>query len=350
MTPASSIQHYLAKISQGTAIKVVQPENEITVINMALGCAYAGKRAAIGTSGGGFGLMHEGFSLAGMAEIPLLVALSQRPGPATGVPTYTSQSDLNPIRYSGHGEFARLVLAPGDAKEAYELGAEALNLSWKLQMPVLVLLDKHLSESLMTADFSKFKIHPEKGKIFKGDTKTYQRYANAKDGVSPLCFPGTPGAIVKVDSYEHDEAGIATEEARAVKEMQEKRFRKFETLIKERKKFQTVKIFGDKKASDAVVFWGSTKGAVLEAAKLIKKPLRLIQVLWLELLDEIALARALKGVKKIVSVEANLTGQLAGIIREKTGVEIKRRITKCDGRQFEPRVLAGELVKKLSAK
>jgi len=347
MTPASSIQHHLAKMSQDSGLKVVQPENEITVINMALGCAYAGKRAAIGTSGGGFGLMHEGYSLAGMAEIPLLVALSQRPGPATGVPTYTAQADLSSIRYAGHGEFPRLVLAPGDAQEAYELGAQALGLAWKFQMPVLVLLDKHLSESLMTVDYPKIKIKLNT-KIWdkKGE---YKRYKFNADGVSPLAYPGTPNTAVKVNSYEHDEAGIATEDTEMAKKMQEKRFRKLQTLIKERKKFDTVKVFGQKDARTAVVFWGSTKGAVLEAAKLIKKPLRLVQVLWLEPLDENALLKSLNGVKEIVGVEGNFTGQLCQIIKEKTGTVIKKQILQYDGRQFEPRALA-EKIERLLAK
>jgi len=344
MTPASSILHFLAKKQKEFKLKVVQPENEISVINMALGSAYAGKRTAIGTSGGGFALMQEAMSLAGMSEIPLVVAESQRPGPANGVPTYTAQADLDLVRHTGHGEFPRIVLAPGDPSEAYLAGVEALNLAWKYQVPVIVLLDKHLSESSST-DF----LHAGKVKVIQGKMskygRNYQRYQITADGISPLCFPGTKNAVIKATSYEHDEKGITIEDAETTKLMQEKRFRKLEIIIKEQREKETIKIYGNKKSKNIILGWGSTKGAVLEAMKYLKKPVKFIQCLWLEPLDSKKIEKYLKGAKKIIDVECNFTGQLASLIREKTGIAIKNKIFKYDARPFDPIELAKKINK-----
>ena len=189
MTPATSILHYLASKQTKEGLKVIQPENEISVINMALGMAYAGKRVAVGSATGGFALMQEAFSFAGMAELPLVVAVSQRQAPATGSPTHSSQSDLRFVIHAGHGEFPRIVLAPGDPTESFKAGAEALNLAWKFQVPVIVLLDKILSEHMMTSDIERLK----EGKI--------ERFEEER------IFPGTLGVVVKTTSYEHDEEG-----------------------------------------------------------------------------------------------------------------------------------------------
>jgi 2-oxoglutarate ferredoxin oxidoreductase subunit alpha len=285
MTPASSILHYLAANQKKLGIKVIQPEGELAVINMALGMAYAGKRAAIGTSGGGFALMQEAFSLSGIAELPLVVAFSQRQAPATGSPTHTSQGDLQFAMHSGHGEFPRIVIAPGDPAEAFECGAMALNLAWNYQLPVIVLLDKQLSEGASTNVLPAEGIKIENGRITDEIGGHYGRYAITENGISPMVFPGTPGAAVKVDSYEHDEDGITSENPKIVKIMGDKRFAKTEGIKKEMEKNTSVKIYGDPKSKDVIVFWGSTKGAVLEAAKYLDKPVKLMQIVWLTPFD-----------------------------------------------------------------
>jgi 2-oxoglutarate ferredoxin oxidoreductase subunit alpha len=343
MTPSSSILHFLAKQQKEYKIKVVQPESELAVINMALGAAYAGKRAAVGTATGGFALMQEAFALSGMAELPLAIAVSQRYAPATGTPTYTSQGDLQFVLHSGHGEFPRIVLAPGDPKEAFACGAEALNFAWKYQTPVIVLLDRQLSESLETSAANPAKIAVERGKIAEGVPENYGRYKITPDGISPMIFPGTPGAVVKVDSYEHDENGIAIDEAEKVKAMGDKRFAKAGSIAKEMGAHNTIKVYGDKSSRDVIVFWGSTKGAVLEAAKYLAKPVKLLQIVWMEPFDAERVAAELGGAKTIIDVEMNRTAQLAALIREKTGVRIDKKILQYNARPFDPLELAEKI-------
>jgi 2-oxoglutarate ferredoxin oxidoreductase subunit alpha len=341
MTPASSILHYLAKESSKGGITVIHPEDELTVINMALGISYAGKRVAIGTATGGFALMQEAFSFAGVSEIPLAVAVSQRQGPATGAATRTSQGDLRFVLSSGHGEFPRIVIAPGDPEEAYTAGRMALNMSWKFQTPAIVLLDKQLSESFQTTIIEEGVVHATPHKAHEGGE--YHRFKLTEDGVSPLAFPGTPGAKVKATSYEHDEFGIAADKPEIVRAMQEKRWKKMEGIRADAKNFETVKVYGDVEAKDAVIFWGSTKGPVLEAAKLLDRPIRLVQVLWMEPFDEEGVRKALSGAERIVDVEANHNAQFAGLLREKTGIVCHSTVTKYDARPFDPAVLAEEL-------
>ncbi len=340
MTPASSIQEHLAKKYQTAGVKVIQPENEIAAANMIVGMAYAGIKSATASSGGGFALMHEAVSLSGISETPMVVVESQRPGPSTGVPTYTAQADLDFVRHSGHGEFVRVVLAPGDIAEAYEHGALAMNLAWKYQIPVLVLLDKHLSES-----FGAVVLPPVKEMTIKAGLAgaSYQRFKFTGDGISPMVFPGAANTVIKNTSYEHDESGIATEDTKMIVAMQDKRLKKSKVLAKE--KFVRLKVLGDKKSKKVVIFWGSTKGAVLEANKILAKPARLVQILSIDPFPIKEFLAAIKGANKIIAVEGNATGQLANLIREKTGLEIKNKILRYDGRPFEPVELAKELSK-----
>ena len=344
MTPSTGILSYLAQRQKDYKIKVVQPENELAVINMALGAAYAGKRVAVGSATGGFALMQEAFSLAGMAEVPLAVAVSQRYAPATGAATYTAQADLQFILHSGHGEFPRIVIAPGDAEEAFAYGAQSLNLAWRYQTPVAVVLDRQLSENLQTTPtLTALPVKTERGKIQEKTTEPYSRYRATEDGVSPMAFPGTPGAVVKASSYEHDEGGIETENAEAIKKMNEKRFAKGQSMLKELAHHETVKVYGDKKSRNVIVFWGSTKGAVREAAKYLKKPAKLLQVIWMEPFDAERVAAELAGAKVIIDVETNHTAQLAALIREKTGVAVTKKVLQYDSRPFDPLLLTEKL-------
>jgi len=300
MTPASSILHFLAAHEKELNIKTVQPENEIAAVLIAEGAAYAGARSMVGTSGGGFALMVEALSLAGQAELPVMFVLSQRTGPSTGVPTYTMQADLLFALNAGHGEFQRIVAAPGDVDEAFYLAGELLNLAWKFQVPTILLSDKHLSESTFSADFDLRKLKREKEKLWKGG-KDYKRYLDTEDGVSPLAFPGQKNVVVKATSYEHDEYGITTEESEAITKMINKRARKKEAIIKELKKRETVKVSGNKKSKIALIGWGSTKGVLEEVAKELK--LRFIQPLYLEPFPTWEIEKSLDGVREILKYD-----------------------------------------------
>ena len=185
MTPSSGVLHFLAGVAGEFSIKVVHPENEIAVILMAEGFAYAGKKTAVGTSGGGFCLMNEGMSLAGMAEIPLVVLVSQRAGPSTGVPTYTAQADLPFVMSAGQGEFPRLVIVPGDAEEAFFWSATALGLAWRYQIPVVLLSDKTLSESAYSFNIEEARDIPDIAPVLWDGEGDCQRYASQKTGSSP---------------------------------------------------------------------------------------------------------------------------------------------------------------------
>jgi 2-oxoglutarate/2-oxoacid ferredoxin oxidoreductase subunit alpha len=347
MTPATSILHYLASKQKPDGLKVIQPENEISAINMALGVSYAGKRAAVGTATGGFALMQEAFSFAGQAELPIVIAVSQRQAPATGVPTRSSQSDLRFAIHAGHGEFPRIVIAPGDPEESFTFAALALNLAWKFQISAIVLLDKILSEHMMTSSIDGKSISVDNGKIAKEVSGNYRRYQIMEDGVSPIAFPGTPNAVIKVTSYEHNEEGATTDVARPVKAMLDKRFSKAVTIEKEMVNQETVKIYGDKTSENVVVFFGSTKGPVLEAAKYFDKPVKLLQIVWLEPFDKERISKELSGAKHIINVEGNHNGQLASLIREKTGIVMTGSILKYDSYPFDPIDLANEINEKI---
>ncbi|NLD57170.1 MAG: pyruvate ferredoxin oxidoreductase, partial [Methanomicrobiales archaeon] len=232
MTPSSGLLHFLAGESERFGLTVVHPENEIAVILMALGAAAAGKRAAVGTSGGGFCLMTEGLSLAGMAELPVVILMSQRTGPSTGLPTYTAQADLRFVIHAGQGEFPRLVVAPSDASEAIAWSSRALDLAWRCQAPAFILTDKTLSEGMYSTDLSPHDLPVFGREGREAVERPYQRYADTPSGVSPPAFPGTEGAVVKVNSYTHDESGITTEDGEVTAQMTKKRLRKAETLKK----------------------------------------------------------------------------------------------------------------------
>ncbi len=343
MTPSSSILHYFSKIAKDKKLKVVQPENELAVINMALGSAYGGARTAVASSCGGFALMLEAMAMAGMAEIPIVVADSARAGTSTGVPTRTGQGDLDFVRHMP-GEYPRIVIAPGDHEECFDCGALALNLAWQFQTPAVVLLDKQISESVASIDLSGKKVKIIQPKKNKG-VSNYKRYAFCVDGISPLGFPGEKNKAVKISSYEHDENGYITDDPETVKKMYEKRFAKLNGIKQEMKKHKTIKIFGDKNSKNTVVFFGSVKGAVLSALKQSKKSFKALQIVWLEPFDENLFLKEIKNSKKIICVENNFTGQLHKLIREKTGVEIKNNIRKYNSIPFSAEELASKFDK-----
>lgn len=337
MTPATGILHFLAEKKN---LKVYQLESEIGVINGGLGAAYAGQKTAVGTSGGGFALMTEGLSFAAQAEIPILIIESQRTGPSTGVPTYTAQSDLNFVLGAGHGDFLRFVIAPGDGEEAAFWAGEGLNLAWEYQTPVILLIDKQISESTFPVNKAVFSQIKPKKPLLAGKSKTYLRYKDTPNGLSPLAFPGSKGKVVKVAGHEHSEEGIAVDEAGLIRKMQEKRLRKFGLMQEAAEKLAAVNVLGNKKSKTALIVWGSVKGAALEVAE--KRGLRLVQPVILQPFPEKQMKKALEGVEKIIVAENNALGQLAKILPA-FGIKVERLILKYDGRPFWPEELDEQL-------
>lgn len=352
MTPSTSILHTMAALQEKFGILAYQPENEISVINMALGAAYAGARTAVATSGGGFALMVEALSLAAQSETPILIMELQRPAPSTGVPTYTAQGDLMFVLSAGHGEFPRIVIAPGDVDEAFYYAGEGLNLAWRWQVPVIFLGDKHLAESPMTAEFNEEELEFEDGKVARsveelkeliGDGGEYGRYLFTDDGVSPIAIPGIPGVVVKSNSYEHDERGLTTEDPEEITRMYDKRLRKLPFIIDDLKRRDTVKVHGDPDADVLIVSWGSTKGAILEAMRLLDRPIKFLQFTYLEPFPSWAAEEHLRGAGTIVDIENNATAPLTKLIKLNLGVDTGKKVLKYDGRPFSPVKLAEDL-------
>lgn len=332
MTPATPVLHELAGL-QDNKFMVFLPENEICAVNSALGASFAGAKTMTGTSGGGFDLMTEALSLQGQTEVPLVVYLASRPGPSTGVPTYSMQDDLDVALRAGHGEAPRIVIAPGDAVECIEKTNEAFYLSEKFGCLSIILGDKHLAEGEFSSD--------------RRPNKTLKVEIKRK-------VPGEE--IVKANSYEHDEKGNTTEEAELIKQNAEKRLKKYEEIKKKVKEFEMIKIYGNKNAKNLVIGWGSTKTVILDALDSIdgstktgKGNYKFLQVLYLKpLSDEIKkeIEKIQKAKGKIILIENNVTGQLGRLIREKTGISIKNRILKYDGRPFKSDELRKEILKR----
>ncbi len=331
MTPTSSLLHFLAEHAGELGVKVIHAENEIGVMLMALGFAYAGDRTAVGTSGGGFCLMTEGLSLAGMSEVPVTIVMGQRPGPSTGVPTYTAQSDLHFVLNAGQGEFPRFVVSPADAEEAYAWSAVALMLSWKYQIPSIILTDKTLAEGAYTFDIDAAPLPAEPEAVLWDGEGEYRRYAATAGGISPLAFPPVRGALIKANSYAHDEMGFTTEDAGQIAGMREKVLRKAQTLQRELESYPAVAIFGPGNASTAIACWGSQRGACVEAAE--RFGMKVVQPVVLAPFPTRQWRDAMLGVHRVVGVENNATGQLARLLRQH-GFPVGHQILKYDARPF----------------
>ena len=337
MTPSSTLLHFLAGNAEQLGMRVIHPENEIAVILMGLGSAIAGAKTAVGTSGGGFCLMTEGLSFAGMAEIPIVIVVSQRTGPSTGLPTYTGQADLRLVLHAGQGEFPRLVAAPADPGEAYLWSTAALRLAWKYQIPAFILVDKTLSEGSYSVDPDRLPdLQVSEPALWDGQG-TYRRYLDAPKGISPLAFTGRKDATVKINSYAHDEDGITTEEAALVAKMADKRARKGEELREELdRRLPCISTGGKKDAPVALLCWGSVGNACGEVATDLG--LRVIRPVVLSPFPDRQFADACAGVERLIAVEENATGQLVSLVKEH-GRNLDDTILKYDGRPFSPEEL-----------
>ncbi len=340
MTPTSPILEYIADKGRSYNVIMLQPEDEIAAINMVIGASYAGVRAMTATSGGGFCLMVEGLSLAGMTETPVVCILGQRPGPAIGLPTRTEQGELLFSLFSGHGEFPRAVLTPANIEDCFYATVKAFNIADKYQVPVIILTDQHLGASFQTVkpfDLSQVKI--DRGEYISEDgkkTSDYKRYQYSESGVSPRAIPLPGGPLVVIDSDEHNEEGHIIEDAEIRTKMVNKRLRKIQGLGKE---ITPPWYFEKEGANILLVGWGSTFGAISEAADLLEKDgihasvLQLTQV-WPFPAEQVAKVLSKNKIKPFV-VENNATGQLATLIRAETGIATES-ILKYDGRPFSP--------------
>lgn len=334
MTPASGVLHYLAKNKDSLGVNVVHLENEIAVANAAIGAVCSGARTMVGTSGGGFALMTEALSLAAQNESALVIVESQRMSPASGVPTYTAQGDLLFTLFAGHGDILKFVIAPGDAEEAFLWSGEILNLSWKYQTPSILLIDKEISESTFSFDKTVLnKVKRTEPTMWDKQQGEYKRYTITKNGISPIAFMGEKDAVVKINSYEHDEFGITIDDIDGIKKMQDKRLRKFEGMKKEVEKLNAVNVFGNKNSKKAIIVWGSTKGPAKEVAE--KLGVKMIQPVIIQPFPEKQMKEALKGVKKLILFETNATGQMEKVLNS-YGIKVDKKVLKYDARPFLP--------------
>lgn len=351
MTPINALISFLADHAKTLGIVYKQPEDEIAGINMALGASLAGVRSMVATSGGGFALMTEGLSLAGMLELPVVVDLGMRVGPATGMPTWTEQGELQFAIHSGHGEFAKIVLAPGTAEQIFSCVVEAFHLADTFQIPVIVLTDKYMNESQWCVPKSVFskEILIDRGKLATQDQlgkELFKRYdLTASDGVSLRSVPGMKGGQYFANSYEHDEVGYVTEDPALREKMAEKRLKKLEGI---KKVVRPPDVYGDPKAEIALTCFGSTVGPVLDALNSIGytvhgKAIKLLHFTWCFPFPDREVTGLLRGVQTIIDIEQNGTSELASLIREHTGIACTHTVTRFSGRPFTPKAVVDAL-------
>jgi 2-oxoglutarate ferredoxin oxidoreductase subunit alpha len=347
ITPAADESEYIeaheilkARTSDEKAgVVVIQTEDEIAAINMASGAALTGARAATSTSGPGFSLMVEGLAWAGNDEVPVVITYYQRGAPSTGLPTRHGQDDLRFAIHAGHGEFPRIVLASGDIRECFYDAATAFNYAERYQLPVIHLIDKAMANSSQTFPiFDTDKVKIQRGEILdeaKLQGQAYERFLFTGNGISPRVFLGTKNGVHWYTGDEHNEFGHISEEPTNRTRMVEKRMRKLETVEKEVPVEERVNFFGDKNAKNMVVSWGSPKSAILEALRRLTSEgfsLGFLQVRMVHPLPREYIAGVLQKPQRIIDVEMNYSGQLGGIIREKTGIPMNFYVLKYNGR------------------
>ncbi|MEF3693973.1 MAG: 2-oxoacid:acceptor oxidoreductase family protein [Candidatus Cloacimonadota bacterium] len=335
MTPASSILHYLASMSAKLGVKAIHAESELAAANMAVGAVVGGARAAIGSSGGGFALMQEAFSMAGITEAPLLCILSSRPGPATGVSTYTAQEDLYFALHQGHGEFDRIVASPDCIERAFSLAGELLALAWELQIPTILLTEKHLSESMQDITLPTNQI-PQANPLSPQVTEGYKRYQFTEDGISPMLFPPSE-EVIKWNSHEHLESGLRTDQAEAIVAMKDKRQRKPVTAACS--KYQAYAIYGE--GNKRIFAYGSTALEVREALKYLDGDYQLVVPIYLEPLPIEQLLPYCT--EPAIVIEHNSKPRFAQFLKEKLGLTSRADILRYDGRAWDPIELADRI-------
>jgi 2-oxoglutarate ferredoxin oxidoreductase subunit alpha len=346
ITPAADESEYLEENEilevagqEDGSIIVMQTEDEIAAINEASGAALTGTRAATATSGPGFSLMAEGLGWAGNNEVPVVVTYYQRGAPSTGLPTRHGQGDLRFAMHASHGEFPRIILCSGDIEECFYDAARAFNYAERYQTPVIHLIDKALANSSKSCKiFDQSLVKIERGELLtEQDVKgrEYRRFKFTESGVSPRVPLGTLNVIFWNTGDEHDELGNINEEPMNRTLMIEKRMKKLELADKEIPVEEKVNFYGDQNAPSTIVSWGSPKGAILEAMERLGQEgfkMNFIQVRMPLPLPKNYIAEKLSKAQKKIDVEGNYMGQLAGVIREETGIGMDYFVLKWNGR------------------
>jgi 2-oxoglutarate ferredoxin oxidoreductase subunit alpha len=330
MTPATSIMHYFTTVAAELPVHFEQAEDEIAAINMALGASFAGLRSMVATAGGGFALMTEAVSLAGMTETPIVIIVAQRPGPATGLPTRTEQGDLNFVLHAGHGEFPRVIFAPGSIEEAIALSRLSFDVADRWQIPVFVLTDQYFADSVQFMEGSApTTMLQRQYPVFEAG---YRRYALTPDGISPLTYPGLSEARVEADSDEHTENGKITEDPELRVRMVDKRLRKMDGITLEALMPSRC---GDLAAGTALISWGSNRLIVQEAVEILLAEgvpvgaFHFGQVYPLTPNMAEGLSR-----KRLICIENNATGQFAQLLKRELGLKVDHLVLKYNGECF----------------
>jgi 2-oxoglutarate ferredoxin oxidoreductase subunit alpha len=342
MSPASSLLHWLVARSEKLGIVAKQAEDELAVVNMAIGAGLAGARAMCATSGGGFALMTEAIGMAGIMEVPVVILNVQRGGPSTGLPTRTEQGDLNQAFGASQGDFPRVIMAPASVTDAFYTAAEAHNLAEEFQVPVILLSDLMLGEhpETLEADALQADVPISRGKLLAEVPEGYKRFAMTTDHVSPRVLPGTPGGAFVAATDEHDEEGVLlsdefTNEA-VRRKMQEKRMAKLEAI---RQKVAPPLLEGLAEAEVTLVGWGSTWGAIHEAVEQLAEAGITANHLHIKLLfpfQSEAVTALLSQSRRVIVVEVNGSGQFARHLRAETGITAHATILKYAGEPFTP--------------
>jgi 2-oxoglutarate ferredoxin oxidoreductase subunit alpha len=345
MSPSTSIAQNIIEWSKEMGVIVEQAEDEIAAINMAIGASYAGVPSMVPTSGGGFALMVETVSLTAISETPVVIVIGQRPGPATGLATRTEQGELWFVLHAGHGEFPRAIFTPGTIEECFHLTRKAFELAEKYQGPMFVLTDHFLADSYRDIEPIDVEDLPflKPGADPSSVETPYQRYRITESGVSPRLLPGLSKHLVAADSHEHTEAGHMTENLLIRPKMVDKRLRKGDGI---RSEITPPEFKGEKKPELLLVSWGSSKGAVEEAASKIRSQGKKIATLhfsqvWPMVPDQVL--KYLEQAKRTFCIESNATGQLAQLIRRETGFLIEKNILRYDGLAITPQYILRNL-------
>jgi len=340
ISPATDESVYLEQHQDQYLMTIMQTEDEVSAINMAVAAAHGGVRSSTSTSGPGFALMPEGMGFASITEAPgPVVCIYQRGGPSTGIPTRTEQGDLRMAIHAGQGDYPLIVLAPGDIEEYFYDTHEIFNLCDKYQIPAIMLYDKYLASSYVSsARFDESRLQVDRGSRYMPGTPNYQRYQFDGSVVSPRAIPGQEGGIFWTSTDEHQEDGHITEGTGNRLAMMHKRMSKLELILKHYPGEKQVRVFGDPSADTAIISWGSNKGAILDILEaeesVLPQAVRFIQVRLMHPFPTRALRKALEGAESVICVEQNWSAQLAGLVQEHTEIHVDSKVLKFDGRPF----------------
>lgn len=338
MTPASSILHWLSAHATKLGMVVKQAEDEISVINMAIGASFVGARVMVGTSGGGFALMTEAIGLAGQTETPIVIVSSQRGSPSTGLPTKTEQGDLFQALGASQGDFPKMIMVPSTVEDCYYSSIEAFNIAARYQLPVIILSDLYLSEHMESIDTLRFDLPIDIGEFGTPNGEKFKRYEFTENGVSPRSIPGVEGTIFQATSDEHDDVGNIISDVFTDEEMRtrifQKRMKKMEFILKE---LPPPQLHGPSDADMTLIGWGSTFMVIREAISRLERDgikVNHLHVKYMMPFQSNDVKKILESCKETICIESNYTGQLSKLIMMETGYSIGHKLLKYDGEPF----------------